>query len=98
MSTAECNGHRLRAVVEEAGTHRLGVDTLPQFVTRGLLLDIAAVHGFVAASIHKAPAPTVNWPTRGWPIDRLDSVWPTPGPVPARPARGWRGEPVLRRR
>ena len=39
------NGHRLQDVVEEHGTNRLGVDTLPQVVTRGLLLDIAAVRG-----------------------------------------------------
>lgn len=37
------NGHRLGDIVEEHGTNRLGVDTLPQVVTRGLLLDIAAV-------------------------------------------------------
>jgi kynurenine formamidase len=39
------NGHRLADIVEEHGTNRLGVDTLPQVVTRGLLLDIAALHG-----------------------------------------------------
>jgi kynurenine formamidase len=39
------NGHRLADIVEEHGTNRLGVDTLPQVVTRGLLLDIAAVRG-----------------------------------------------------
>ena len=37
------NGHRLQDVVEEYGTNELGVETLPQIVTRGLLLDIAAV-------------------------------------------------------
>ncbi|MGH8893460.1 MAG: cyclase family protein [Actinomycetes bacterium] len=39
------NGYRLADIVEEHGTNRLGVDTLPQVVTRGLLLDIAAVRG-----------------------------------------------------
>jgi kynurenine formamidase len=39
------NGHRLADIAEEHGTNRLGVDTLPQVVTRGLLLDIAAVRG-----------------------------------------------------
>jgi kynurenine formamidase len=39
------NGHRLVDLVEEYGTNRLGVDTLPQVVTRGVLLDIAAVRG-----------------------------------------------------
>jgi len=39
------NGHRLGDIAEEYGTNRLGVDTLPQIVTRGLLLDIAAGRG-----------------------------------------------------
>jgi kynurenine formamidase len=38
------NGHRLVDLVEEYGTNRLGIETLPQVVTRGVLLDIAAVH------------------------------------------------------
>jgi kynurenine formamidase len=37
------NGHRLVDLVEEYGTSRLGIETLPQVVTRGLMLDIAAV-------------------------------------------------------
>jgi kynurenine formamidase len=39
------NGHRLADIVEEHGTNRLGIDTLPQVVTRGLLLDVAALRG-----------------------------------------------------
>jgi kynurenine formamidase len=39
------NGHRLADIAEDHGTNRLGVDTLPQVVTRGLLLDVAAVRG-----------------------------------------------------
>jgi len=39
------NGHRLADIADDAGTNRLGIDTLPQIVTRGLLLDIAAVRG-----------------------------------------------------
>jgi kynurenine formamidase len=39
------NGHRLADIAEEWGTNRLGIETLPQVVTRGLLLDIAAVRG-----------------------------------------------------
>jgi kynurenine formamidase len=39
------NGHRLADIAEDHGTTKLGVDTLPQIVTRGLLLDIAAVRG-----------------------------------------------------
>lgn len=41
------NGHRLADIAEDWGTNRLGVETLPQIVTRGLLLDIAAVRGVV---------------------------------------------------
>lgn len=36
------NGYRLADIVEDYGTNRLGIETLPQIVTRGLLLDVAA--------------------------------------------------------
>lgn len=36
------NGHRIVDLVEEHGTNRLGIETLPQVVTRGVLLDVAA--------------------------------------------------------
>ena len=39
------NGYRLADLAEDHGTNRLGIDTLPQIVTRGLLLDIAALRG-----------------------------------------------------
>jgi kynurenine formamidase len=39
------NGHRLAEIVEDHGTCRLGIDALPQVVTRGLCLDVAAVRG-----------------------------------------------------
>lgn len=39
------NGHRLDDIVEEYGVNRLGIEALPQIVTRGLMLDIAAVRG-----------------------------------------------------
>ncbi len=39
------NGHRIADIAEEWGTNRLGIDTLPQIVTRGLLVDVAAVRG-----------------------------------------------------
>jgi kynurenine formamidase len=39
------NGHRLGDIVEDYGTNRLGIDTLPQIVTRGILLDIARLRG-----------------------------------------------------
>ena len=39
------NGYRLADIAEDYGTSRLGIDTLPQVVTRGLLLDVAASRG-----------------------------------------------------
>jgi kynurenine formamidase len=39
------NGHRLADIRTPYGTSRLGIDTLPQVITRGLCLDIAAVRG-----------------------------------------------------
>jgi kynurenine formamidase len=39
------NGHRLADVAAEHGTTRLGMETLPQVVTRGVLVDVAAVRG-----------------------------------------------------
>jgi kynurenine formamidase len=39
------NGYRLADIVEDHGTNKLGVDTLPQIVTRGVLLDIAKGRG-----------------------------------------------------
>jgi kynurenine formamidase len=39
------NGYRLADIVEDWGTNRLGIESLPQIVTRGVLLDVAAVRG-----------------------------------------------------
>lgn len=39
------NGHRIADLAEEWGTNKLGIDTLPQIVTRGLLVDVAAARG-----------------------------------------------------
>jgi kynurenine formamidase len=39
------NGHRLADVLAEHGTTRLGIETMPQIVTRGLLVDVAAARG-----------------------------------------------------
>jgi kynurenine formamidase len=39
------NGYRLADIVEDWGTNKLGIESLPQIVTRGLLLDIASVRG-----------------------------------------------------
>src|SRR5712691_12822212 len=38
-------GHKVDDVVVEWGTTRNGIETLPQVVTRDLLLDVAAVRG-----------------------------------------------------
>lgn len=40
-----CNGFLLADIIEDHGTSRLGIDTLPQVVTRGLVLDVAAARG-----------------------------------------------------
>jgi kynurenine formamidase len=39
------NGFGLGQIVEDYGTNRLGIDTLPQVVTRGLLVDVAGARG-----------------------------------------------------
>ncbi len=39
------NGHRIADISAPHGTTRLGADTLPQVVTRGLLVDVAAQRG-----------------------------------------------------
>jgi kynurenine formamidase len=39
------NGHRVADVVERWGTSRCGAESLPQVVTRGVLVDVAAVRG-----------------------------------------------------
>lgn len=39
------NGHRLAEIAEEWGTNRLGIETVPQIITRGVLVNIAALHG-----------------------------------------------------
>ena len=39
------NGHRVSEIVGEHGTSQLGIETLPQIFTRGLLIDVAGLHG-----------------------------------------------------
>jgi kynurenine formamidase len=39
------NGYQLADIAEDHGTNKLGVDTLPQIVTRGVLVDVAARRG-----------------------------------------------------
>ena len=39
------NGHRVADITAPYGTTKLGADTLPQIVTRGLLVDVAARRG-----------------------------------------------------
>jgi kynurenine formamidase len=51
-------GHRVEDVVTESGTIRNGVETAPQVVTRGVLLDIAAVRG-----VDRLPAGDVITPS-----------------------------------
>jgi len=39
------NGWRLEEIVEEWGTSKLGIETVPPIITRGILLDVARQHG-----------------------------------------------------
>jgi len=39
------NGHRLKDIAEEWGTNKLGVETVPQIISRGVLIDVARLHG-----------------------------------------------------
>jgi len=45
MGDRTYNGFLLGDIIEDYGTSRLGIDTLPQVVTRGLLIDVAATRG-----------------------------------------------------
>lgn len=57
------NGHRIEDIAAPYGTSRLGVETLPQVVTRGVLVDVAARRG-----VERLDAGTVITP------DDLDGV------------------------
>jgi kynurenine formamidase len=39
------NGHTLTELAEEWGTNRLGIETVPQIITRGVLVNVAGLHG-----------------------------------------------------
>jgi kynurenine formamidase len=39
------NGYTLGEIAEDYGTNKLGMETVPQIITRGLLLDMAALRG-----------------------------------------------------
>lgn len=45
IGTRSYNGNALEDIAEEWGTNRLGMETVPQIVTRGVLLDIAGLRG-----------------------------------------------------
>jgi hypothetical protein len=45
MGDRTYNGFLLADIVEDHGTNRLGIDTPPPVLTRGLLLDVAALRG-----------------------------------------------------
>lgn len=38
------NGHTLTDLAEEWGTNKLGMETVPQIITRGVLVDVARLH------------------------------------------------------
>jgi kynurenine formamidase len=52
------NGNRISDITADFGTTRLGVETLPQVLTRGVLLDIAATRG--VTSLEPGDAITVD--------------------------------------
>lgn len=39
------NGLRTQEIVEEWGTNKLGIETIPPIITRGILVDVARLHG-----------------------------------------------------
>lgn len=39
------NGHTLDEIIEEYGTNKLGIETTPQIITRGVLVDVAGLKG-----------------------------------------------------
>jgi kynurenine formamidase len=39
------NGYTLTDLAEEWGTNKLGIETVPQIITRGVLVDVARLHG-----------------------------------------------------
>ena len=39
------NGHTMDELVENHGTNKLGMETVPQIITRGVLVDVAALKG-----------------------------------------------------
>lgn len=39
------NGHTLTDIAEEWGTNKLGIETVPQIITRGILVDVAGLYG-----------------------------------------------------
>lgn len=68
------NGHAVDAIVTETGTTRLGIETMPQIVTRGLLVDIAARRG-----IDHLPAGAVVTPDEVEAALADDGLTVTPG-------------------
>ena len=39
------NGHTLTDIAEEWGTNKLGIESVPQIITRGVLVNVAGLHG-----------------------------------------------------
>ena len=68
------NGWTLDEIVEEHGTNRLGIDTLPQLVTRGLLVDVAGARG-----VDRLSAGDVIWPDEVQAILHLGGLEVRPG-------------------
>lgn len=70
------NGHTLTELVEPWGTNRLGMETVPQIVTRGVLVDVARAKGVrrlergYAITVHDVETALDGGP----PIERGDAV------------------------
>ena len=55
------NGHRIEDIAADHGTTKLGADTLPQVVTRGLLVDVAARRGVDAPRRRATSSRLTTW-------------------------------------
>jgi kynurenine formamidase len=95
------NGFRTREIVEEWGTNRLGIESVPQIVTRGVLVDIARYRGVTHLEAGQVITPKDiegSLASQGVEVERGDvllihtgwgSLWD------ANPARYTSGEPGI---
>ena len=53
------NGFHRREIVEEWGTNRLGIEIVPQIITRGVLVDISHYRGVTQMKQGEVIAPKI---------------------------------------